>query len=137
MPLLSLEQESLNATLIVGPTIFPPLTDILLRFRNHPIAVTADISKMYRAMQLAQSDCDLHRFVWRPSPDEELRDYQMKRVTFRMAASPFAATMVLQQTAADFGSNCPKAARAVSDSFYVNDCITGANSVEKAVSVHK
>ena len=65
---------SLNDNLMVGLTVFPPLIDILLRFRIHPIMITADISKMYRAVELAQSDGDLH-FIWRPSPDEELRDY--------------------------------------------------------------
>jgi len=56
---------SLNDTLLVGPTIHPSLTDVLLRFRSHRIALTADVSKMYRAIELAPSDRDLHRFVWR------------------------------------------------------------------------
>ena len=56
---------SLNDTLLVGPTIHPSLTDVLLRFHSHRIALTADVSKMYRAIELAPSDRDLHRFVWR------------------------------------------------------------------------
>ena len=40
---------SLNNTLLVGPTIHPPLVDVLLRFRLYPVALTADVSKMYRA----------------------------------------------------------------------------------------
>ena len=40
---------SLNNTLLVGPTVHPLLIDVLLRFRLHPIALTADISKMYHA----------------------------------------------------------------------------------------
>ena len=45
---------SLNDTLLVGPTIHPPLIDMLLRFRLHRIALTADadVSKMYRAIEL-------------------------------------------------------------------------------------
>ena len=38
---------SLNDTLMVGPTVHPPLIDVLIRFRQHQIALTADISKMY------------------------------------------------------------------------------------------
>ena len=38
---------SLNDTLLVGPTIHPPLINVLLRFRSHRIALTADVSKMY------------------------------------------------------------------------------------------
>lgn len=36
---------SLNDTLVVGPTVHPPLIDVLLRFRSHRIALTADVSK--------------------------------------------------------------------------------------------
>jgi hypothetical protein len=56
---------SLNDTLLVGPTIHQPLIDVLLHFHLFPIALTADISKMYRAVELTKSDRDLHRFVWR------------------------------------------------------------------------
>ena len=59
---------SLNDTLLVGPTIHPPLVDVLLRFRLYPVALTADISKMYRAIELTDDDKDLHRFVWRSHP---------------------------------------------------------------------
>ena len=44
---------SLNDTLLVGHTIHPPLIDVLLRFRLHRIALTADVSKMYRAVELS------------------------------------------------------------------------------------
>ena len=47
---------SLNDTLLVGPTIHPPLIDVLLRFQLHPVALTADVSHMYRAVLLPESD---------------------------------------------------------------------------------
>ena len=84
---------SLNDTLLVGPTIHPPLIDVLLRFRLHRVALTADISKMYRAIELIADDRDLHRFVWRKNPREPLCDYRMTRLTFGMSASSFAANM--------------------------------------------
>ena len=73
---------SLNDTLLVGPTVHPPLVDVLLRFRLHRIALTTDVSRMYRAVELDPPDRDLHRFVWRESPDQPLTDYRMLRVTF-------------------------------------------------------
>ena len=57
---------SLNDILMTGPTLHPTLEDILLRFRTYPVAISADISKMYCAIELSESDRDLHRFVWRP-----------------------------------------------------------------------
>ena len=44
---------SLNDQLPVGPTIHPPLNDVLIRFRRHPHVLTTDVSKMYRAISLA------------------------------------------------------------------------------------
>ena len=65
---------SLNDTLLVGPTVHSPLIDVLLRFRLHRVALTTDVSKMYRAVELIPPDRDLHRFVWRMTPDELLLD---------------------------------------------------------------
>ena len=38
---------SLNDTLLVGPTVHSSLISVLLRFRMHRIALTADVSRMY------------------------------------------------------------------------------------------
>ncbi len=50
---------SLNDTLLPGPNLYPPLTDILLRFRKFPIAMSADISKMFREILLNPTEKDL------------------------------------------------------------------------------
>ena len=97
---------SVNDILLVGPTIHPPLIDVLLRFRSHRVALTADVSKMYRAIELIPSDRDLHRFVWRNSVKDPLRDYRMTRVTFGVSASSFAANMAVKQNALDFTTGC-------------------------------
>lgn len=70
---------SLNDTLMVGPMVHPSLIDVLLRFWRHRIALITDVSRMYRAVELTDTDKDLHRFVWRNSPDETLLDYRMMR----------------------------------------------------------
>ena len=127
---------SLNDTLLVGPTIHPPLIDVLLRFRLHRIALTADVSKMYRAVELTPTDRDLHRFVWRNNVKDPLIDYRMTRVTFGVSASSFAANMAVKQNAVDFATEFPIAAKVIDTSFYVDDCLTGANSTEEAVDLH-
>ena len=60
---------SFNDTLMVGPTVHP-LINVLMRFRQRRIALTADISKMYRAIELVTNDRDFHRFVWRKDPND-------------------------------------------------------------------
>ncbi len=43
---------SLNDTLLTGPNLYPPLTDVLIKFRLHRIGLSADISKMFREIAL-------------------------------------------------------------------------------------
>ena len=117
---------SLNDTLLVGPTVHPKLVDVLLRFRTHPVALTADVSKMYRAVELVDDDKDFHRFVWRSDPKDCLVDYRMTRVTFGVAAFSFAANMAVNQNAIDHTLEYPQAAEVVHKSRYVDDCLTGA-----------
>ena len=68
----SMTGVSLNNTLLVGPTVHSCLVDILLQFRLHRIALTTDVSKMYRAVELIESDRDYHQFVWRCNPNQPL-----------------------------------------------------------------
>ena len=128
---------SLNDTLLVGPTIHPPLVDVLLRFRLYRVTLIADVSKMYRAIELTESDKDLHRFVWRTTPGEMLQDYRMTRVTFGVSASSFAANMAIKENATDLAHKYPLAAKAVDNSFYVDDGLTGADSTEEAIKLQK
>ena len=126
---------SLNDTLMVGPTIHPSLVDVLIRFRMHRIALVADISKTYRAIELPLSDRDFHRFVWRSSPGDILQDCRMTRVTFGVSSSSFVANMTVKQNATDYAYEYPLAAKVVDEAFYVDDCLTGANSIEEGIEL--
>lgn len=84
---------SLNDLLLVGPTVYSSLVDVLIRFRTHRIAITTDISRIYCAELLTESDKDLHCFVWREQTHEPLTDYCMTRVTFGVSASSFIANV--------------------------------------------
>ena len=92
---------SLNDQLLVGPTVHPSLIDVLLRFRKYKIALTTDVSRMYRAVLLPEHQRDLHRFVWREDPTQPLKDFRMTRLTFGVSASSFAANMAMRQNALD------------------------------------
>ena len=128
---------SLNDTLLVGPTIHPPLIDVLLRFRSYPIALTADVSKMYRAVELTKRDRDLHRFIWRSDLNAPLIDYRMTRLTFGVSASSFAANMAVKQNAIDYAQGFPLAAEIVQKCFYIDDCLSGADDQQSALSLQR
>ena len=61
----------------------------------------------------------------------------MTRVTFGVSASSFAANMSMKQNALDHKLDYPKAADVVETSFYVDDCLTGAKSVDEAIDLHQ
>ena len=128
---------SLNDTLLVGPTVHPPLIDVLLRFRMHHVALTTDVSKMYRAVELVFSDRDYHRFVWRSYPNRLLKDYRMRRATFGVSASYFAANMAVKRNAIELADKYPLAAAAVHKSFYVDYGLTGADDIESAITLKR
>ena len=128
---------SLNDTLQVRPTVHPKLIDVLLRFRWHPVALVADVSKMYRAIELVDDDKDFHRFVWRSSTKDCLIDYRMTRVTFGVSASSFAANMAVKQNAINHSLEYPEAAEVVRKSRYVDDFLTGAEDPESALTLYR
>ena len=117
----STNKKSLNDLLEVGPTLHPTLDQILLKFRTYAVAVTGDIQKMYREVLLHPEDQPLHRFVWRKETSGEWLNYQMTRVTFGVASSPYLAVKTLQQPGQDFGREFPTAQWHILQSFYVDD----------------
>ena len=127
--------RSLNQSLLVGPTLQPTLTEILLKFRTYQIAMNADITKMYREVLLEPADRDLHRFLWRETPSDPLEEYRMCRVTFGVSASPFLAVRTLRKTASDHGGDYPEASAHIFSSFYVDDFLGGASSTKEAMQL--
>ncbi len=61
----------------------------------------------------------------------------MTRVTFGVTASSFAANMAVKQNALDFEHKFPLAAKVVENNIYVNDCLTGADDIEGAISLQR
>ena len=128
---------SLNQTLAIGPTLHPTLDKILLKFRSYKVALTADIKGMYREILLDDLDKHYHRFLWRANPGDPIEDYQMNRVTFGVAASPYVAVRTLQQVAQDHGQDLPLVREHMLRSFYVDDLMAGAESVAGAHGLFK
>lgn len=55
---------SLNDTLHVSPNFQSDLFSILLKFRTYPVAVSADIEKMYGKIIIADDHKSIQRIVW-------------------------------------------------------------------------
>lgn len=57
----------------------------------------------------------------------------MTRVTFGVAATSFAANMSIHTNAIEFSREYPRASQVALESFYVDDGLTGANTVQEAI----
>ena len=55
---------SLNNELLQGPDLINNLIGILVRFRQDPIALIADIEAMFHQVRVTPDDCDALRFLW-------------------------------------------------------------------------
>ncbi|XP_058840964.1 uncharacterized protein LOC131696441 [Topomyia yanbarensis] len=126
---------SLNESLLVGPVVQDDLIAIILRFRTYPVALVADIEKMYRQVLLHPEDTALQRILWRFSPEQPVQTYELLTVTYGMAPSSFLATRTLQQLANDEGLAFPNGGPALRKGFYVDDFIGGATTISKAICV--
>ena len=129
--------KSLNDIIRAGPTIQQDIWSIIIRFRTHQVCFTADIAKMYRQIKVHPLDRRFQRIVWRKSPDEPLQEYELTTITYGTASAPFLATRCLHQLAIEEGQNFPRATEVLDRDFYVDDCISGSQTVEEAMAVQK
>ena len=88
-------------------------------------------------MVLTEADLELHRFVWRRSPDTPLRDYHMTRLNFGVSLSSFAANMCVKCNAIECSGEFALASKAVLNCFYVDNGLTGAVSIEEAIKLQR
>ncbi|XP_062703955.1 uncharacterized protein LOC134286359 [Aedes albopictus] len=123
---------SLNDALLTGPVIQDDLIDLMIRFRKHSIALVADVAKMYRQVRIHPDDTPLQRILWRFNQDEPIQIFELQTVTYGLSPSSFIATRALKQLANDVGSKYEHAATAVTEDFYMDDFLSGEDSVAKA-----
>ena len=125
---------SFNQQLLPGPSLHPVLTSVINRFRCHFIAMTSDVSEMFREILLHPDEKDYHRYLVRNSQGN-IQDWHMLHLTFGVASSPFLAKRVLRQLAEDYKEDYPTASSIILLSFYVDDCLTGADTVQEAEDI--
>ena len=118
--------QSLNSNLSTGPDLVNSLVGVLLRFRKHKIAVTADIEGMFHQVKLKPSDTDAVRFLWKldPSSTDPPDHYQMLVHIFGATDSPCCAAFALRKAALDQKEYfSDEIIDAILRSFYVDDLL--------------
>ncbi|XP_061388720.1 uncharacterized protein LOC133323837, partial [Musca vetustissima] len=128
---------SLNDILYAGPTIQPKLFNTLLRFRLFRVALSGDISKMYRCVRVNPPDDYLQCILWRNNTEEDIQVYKLDTVTYGTKPAAFLAIRTMQQLSIDTETSFPIGAQVIRRDFYVDDLISGANSIEEVVTIRE
>ncbi|XP_012285782.1 uncharacterized protein LOC105702648 [Orussus abietinus] len=128
--------HSLNDILMTDSTIQQDLFSIILRFKQHPYVITADVAKMYRQINVSDKHRNLQCIVWRFNSDEPISTFRLNTVTYGLASSPFLAIRSLHQVALDHKTESPIASQIILRDFYVDDLLTGADTLEETQAIN-
>ena len=129
--------ESLNSYIHPGPKLQRCITDVLLKFREKPVALGCDVTEMYLQIQLKEEDKQFHRFLWRTDPTQEPEVWEFNRVAFGVSASPFLAQYVSQQHAKKHQEEYPMAAEAILSATYMDDTMTSVEDDREGVQMYQ
>lgn len=127
------EGLNLNDSLLPGPVLSPSLLGVLLRFREHCVAISGDIRGMFHQVLLLPEDRPLLRFLWRDLRREEPPDtYEWQVLPFGTTCSPCCATFALQQHVALHSTPDEDVRFSVNKCFYVDNCLQSLPSAQEA-----
>ena len=73
---------ALNDKLLSGPDLLQSQIGIIFRFREHQIALSADIEAMLFQIAVPSDDNRCLRFLWREDPEQNMEFYEYTRDVF-------------------------------------------------------
>ena len=132
------EQSSLNESMYRGPIMLQNLTGILLHFRLNKIAMVSDIEKAFLQIGLQDDARDATRFFWLKNTniletENNIQTYRFCRVPFGIIASPFLLAATIDYHLQKVGTSV---AENIRENIYVDNVITGTNSVHGALQFY-
>lgn len=129
---------NLNESLLPGPVLSPSLVGVLLRFREHSIAISGDIKGMFHQVCLLPEDKPLLRFLWRNmNRDEPPHSYEWQVLPFGTTCSPCCASFALQRHVLLHSEPGEEVRFSIERCFYVDNCLQSVSSIEEAQQLVK
>ena len=123
---------SLNDVLYAGPKLHSDIGSVLLLFRLHKYCLIADIRQMFLQIFLRPEDRDFQTILWRFNREDPVQDFCLNTVTFGVSSSPYLANRTIRQLTLDKKEHFRLAANILLENIYVDDALSGANSIEMA-----
>ncbi|XP_063911926.1 uncharacterized protein LOC135128776 [Zophobas morio] len=128
-------KQSLNDNLLAGAVLQQDLFSIIVRFRTFQYVLNADIAKMYRQIKIHPNDTNYQLVLWRNHPSEPLNTYRLLTLTYGTKPASFIATRCLKELADQNQARYPVASEIIRRDFYMDDLLTGADSIEDLTKI--
>ena len=131
---------SINDMLHRGPMFLEPLVGVLVRFRQHPFAISCDIKNMFFQIALHPKDRDMLRFIPFTGNvfSENTREWRFTVMPYGLICIPSIAGFCLKYTARkNYANVSADTVQRVESDFYVDDLITSVETLKEACRVVK
>lgn len=126
-------EAALIDEVLQGPDLTNGLLGVLLRFRQYPTAISADVEAMFHQVKVPTENRDVLRFLWWPEGDTsaQLEVYRMTSHLFGGTWCSSVCAYALQQTAKDNADDFEaEVVDTVLKDFYVDDCLSYVYSID-------
>ena len=128
---------ALNDKRFSGPDLLQSLVGLILRFREHQIALSADLEAMFLQIGVPSADSRCLRFLWRDNPEQRIEVYDYSRHVFGAKSSPTCAIYALHQVAKDNANNDENLVRTVQRNFYMDDFLKSVRKPQEATQIYQ
>ena len=134
------DAPSLNDCLHVGPPLAPLMFDVLVRSREHKVALVGDIQKAFLQIEVNPEDRNYLRFLWVKNvlaEEPEVEIFRFCRVIFGCGPSPFLLNGTLRHHFSKYADDDPQFVRKMRDGLYVDDLVSGGKTVKEAFELYR
>lgn len=119
----------------MGPKLQHDLILLIIRFRLHRIAFTADVVKNFRQILVHRDDRKFQHILWKEHFQGRFEHYELNIVTYGTTSAPYLASKCIQQLNTDKNLKFPFAAIVVAEYAFMDDAVTGAKDIQEAIEL--
>ncbi|GBO13466.1 hypothetical protein AVEN_98672-1 [Araneus ventricosus] len=92
---------------------------------------------MFRQIEINSSQRKYLKILWKEGPEENVKVFALKTVTYDTTSAPILVTRTLPQLAKDERENFPIASKVLLEDFYMDDCLSGASDINQFMALKK
>ena len=128
---------SLNDCLEKGSPLQNELGDILIRTRFEPVILCADIEKVFLQIRVIKNEREFLKFNWAENlTNNRIQILRFIRLVFGLNQSPLILEGTLKRHFERYESMCLELIRKIRDDIYVNDLVTGGESLQEVEKIN-